>query len=229
MTAELGRTYPNAQVIGVDISPVPARHDKPPNVTYIQGDIKELAKGSKDLFAASSFDYIFHRLLFMGMTGWPEYIKTVCALLAPGGWLELQELDLTIYNADGSSKTGDLWYWSYFLEDSQSLGLDPMIGSKLASMLKSTSELGDIEENTYRWPTADPDPAHPEGKVLWEHMSGSGRQMAQLLIANICGRKRDAEMVKKLQEDVGRWYSHDGLAEGSHARLFVVLGQKPAK
>ena len=44
LTVKLGREFPDAEVIGVDISPVPNRHKKPDNVTFVQGNVLDLVK-----------------------------------------------------------------------------------------------------------------------------------------------------------------------------------------
>lgn len=86
ITHELASLYPSAEVYGVDLSPVPNIREKLPNITYIEGNINELADGpNRDpSFEAGSFDYIFSRFLVLGMTGWKGYVERCTSLLKPG-------------------------------------------------------------------------------------------------------------------------------------------------
>ena len=137
MTFLLAQRFPNAEVIGLDISPVPKRHEQPSNLTYIQGDIMELTKANDSRLAAGTFDYIFSRLLLFGMTDWPGYVKTVHSLLQPGGWAELQDFDLTIFDSSGKRLVDEWWYYPYFVEDCRAIGLDLQAGSNLAAHMRN--------------------------------------------------------------------------------------------
>ena len=101
-TITIARKLPEAEVIGVDINPVPAMPNTPSNVTFIQGRVEDivtrvnshqLSEGHDEPFSNSfretSFDYIFARLLTCVISNWPELIDTCVSLLTPGGWLEM--------------------------------------------------------------------------------------------------------------------------------------------
>lgn len=75
ITCYLGERLPDALVSSIDISPVPAIHDKPDNVTFVQGDFRTLAS-TDGYFAQGSTDLVFNRLLICGMTDWNGYIET---------------------------------------------------------------------------------------------------------------------------------------------------------
>lgn len=78
VTHHLAATYPTAfHTYCLDLSPVPHIH-RPraaptANITYIQGDVKELSRTDERL-AAGSFDYVFSRLLICGMVDWAGYM-----------------------------------------------------------------------------------------------------------------------------------------------------------
>jgi len=91
VTRHLGKTYPAAQVYGVDLSSVPKTFGViPANVTYIQGDVRQLLHTDPRL-ALGTADFVFNRLLVLGMTDWPGYVRDVASLLKPGGWAEMQD------------------------------------------------------------------------------------------------------------------------------------------
>jgi ubiquinone/menaquinone biosynthesis C-methylase UbiE len=83
VTHTIASKFPNAQVYGLDLSPVPNIRAKLPNIGYIQGDFNKLAN-SDARFALESFDYIFSRLLIGGMTDWKGYVERCVALTKPG-------------------------------------------------------------------------------------------------------------------------------------------------
>lgn len=100
-TVQLAEKFPDAKVIGVDLSPVPNLHPKPKNVEYIQGDVRELVKAGAAPFSLGSFDYVFSRLLSFGMTDWPGYVSDISSILASGGWFEVHEFEIGHRDAEG--------------------------------------------------------------------------------------------------------------------------------
>lgn len=62
-TLDLAEVYPKSKFYGVDASCVFPENIKPPNVQFLIGNI------AKDLpFPDNQFDFIFQRLLFLGLT-----------------------------------------------------------------------------------------------------------------------------------------------------------------
>jgi len=86
MTHDIASKLPNAQVYGLDLSPVPVVREKLPNIEYIQGNFNELSDPSTrdPRFEDGSFDFIFSRLLIMGMADWKGYIERCVSLAKPG-------------------------------------------------------------------------------------------------------------------------------------------------
>lgn len=96
VTRLLASTFPQAAVIGLDLSAVPAGEKT--NAGFIQGDI--MADGVVD----GPFDFIYSRMLvYGGIRDWPAYIARAWDLLAPSGWLETQEVDTSAF-FDGDGK-----------------------------------------------------------------------------------------------------------------------------
>lgn len=86
VTHDIASHYPNAQVYGVDLSPVPIVREKLPNIEYIQANFDDLTNPREpdSRFGIGTFDYIFSRLLVLGMTNWQDYISRCVALAKPG-------------------------------------------------------------------------------------------------------------------------------------------------
>ena len=84
-THELGATFPNVKVYGVDLSPVPPLRSRLENIEYIQGDVFDLTGTDTDeRLQNGSFDYVFSRALMGGITDWERYIKLCVGLAKPG-------------------------------------------------------------------------------------------------------------------------------------------------
>lgn len=222
LTVRLGREFPEAEVIGVDISPVPNRHEKPDNVTFVQGNVLELAKSNDRRFQPGTFDYVYHRLLVLGITDWPGYIATVLSLLAPGGWSEMQDLDLTLLGDNGTNKADAWWFFRLVNEDCKAVGLDISIGSKLSSYMKDTGNLTNISELVFKLPfvvSDDVADAEIKNKSMEKNLASN-----RALVKRISGSRRSAEEVEAMIKDMEVEYHK--LTPGDHSRLFVAFGQK---
>lgn len=104
-TVTLGRMFPEAEVVGLDMNIVPSIHEKPENVTYIQARIEDVIRSvnqpsqdlhlnkphSNETLRRGTYDYIFVRFLVLAIFDWPIFVSTCASLLAPGGWLEMHE------------------------------------------------------------------------------------------------------------------------------------------
>lgn len=224
MTSLLASLYPEAQVIGVDIAAVQeGRHEQQRNLEYVQGDIRELVKSGADpRFQQGSFDFVFNRLLMLGMVDWPGYISSVASLLRPGGWLEIQEPSMSFWAAEGG-KIQDSWeFWPAFKADMKAIGLDGEIGEKLADYFRATKTLENVAESQYS-SLPDADPERPE-------LDGLGANIMSIFVVTVrkvCGdRKEESEVDKMEQEIRGQWAK--GFNKGDHFTMYVATGQKKA-
>ena len=68
----------------------------------------KLVKSDDERFANGSFDYVFSRLLSLGMTDWEGYVSEVSSILAPGGWFEVQEFEIGHHDANGTVITDEI-------------------------------------------------------------------------------------------------------------------------
>jgi len=81
VTHEMASIFPNSQVFGADLSPVPQVRRTLPNINYVQGNIMEINDAR---FEQGSFDLVFSRLLVLGISNWKTYIEHCVALTKPG-------------------------------------------------------------------------------------------------------------------------------------------------
>ncbi|KAG4256548.1 hypothetical protein FPRO03_14012 [Fusarium proliferatum] len=90
---EFGVDHPEAEVIGVDLSPIQFSL-VPPNVRFHIDDIHEQWEFSEP------FDYIHSRMMNFSISNWPEYFNKIYKNLAPGGYVEIQEIDVMMKSDD---------------------------------------------------------------------------------------------------------------------------------
>ncbi|WP_376796328.1 class I SAM-dependent methyltransferase [Thermogemmatispora sp.] len=84
---ELCHQFPQAEVVGVDLEEIKAT-TPPSNYHFVQGDVR---RGLP--FASGSFDFVHQRLLTsaLPLAAWPEVVRELARVTAPGGWIELVE------------------------------------------------------------------------------------------------------------------------------------------
>ncbi|KAF9876781.1 methyltransferase domain-containing protein [Colletotrichum karsti] len=113
---EFGELHPEAEVLGIDLShprtecnlliELVAVEEKgfltscrvPPNVTFEIDDIEE------PWLYKEPFDYIHSRMMTSSISDWRQFIQRSYDNLTPGGYLEVQDMDLMPQSDDGTLK-----------------------------------------------------------------------------------------------------------------------------
>lgn len=90
--------YPNAEVIGTDLSPIQPSW-VPPNCFF---EIEDATQAWT--FKENDFDLVHMRYLVGSIPDWTELFKQAYRVLKPGGWLESFESDAPITSKDGTVK-----------------------------------------------------------------------------------------------------------------------------
>ncbi|KAJ7457658.1 S-adenosyl-L-methionine-dependent methyltransferase [Mycena galericulata] len=130
--------FPDAQVLAVDLSPVPENIPLPKNMIFETLDV------TKDFpFEEQSFDVVHARLLLMHVPGSQVVLERVAKLVKPGGWLVLEDLDMQSMMESGGPVVKEvIRIWRNILN---SRGADGDIGRKMESIIEASgafSELG---------------------------------------------------------------------------------------
>ncbi|KAJ5731417.1 uncharacterized protein N7483_005925 [Penicillium malachiteum] len=90
-------SHPGAEVIGTDLSPIQPSW-VPPNLRFLVDDAE-----SPWLFSSTRpFDFIHIRDLGGSIADWPRLLEQAYANLKPGGWIELQEFEVTLKSDNDS-------------------------------------------------------------------------------------------------------------------------------
>lgn len=100
---EMADEFPNAVVIGTDLSPIQPGW-VPPNCKFYVDDAEDEWTYSTD----EHFDFIHGRGLCGGIADWPRFYGQVYQNLKPGGWLEIQEYGGTFKSEDDTVQRA-LW------------------------------------------------------------------------------------------------------------------------
>ncbi|KAI5464953.1 S-adenosyl-L-methionine-dependent methyltransferase [Mariannaea sp. PMI_226] len=144
---DFGDEHPDAEVIGVDLSPSQPSF-VPPNVTFEIDDIDE------DWTYSQPFDYIHSRFMNFSVQNWTSYLEKIFKNLAPGGYVELQEVDVTMGCDDGTlTKDHTLFKWCELLDEAAiKLGRSFERTNRFKDIM---AEIGfvDVVETRFKWPT----------------------------------------------------------------------------
>ncbi|KAH0429720.1 hypothetical protein CcaCcLH18_08263 [Colletotrichum camelliae] len=127
---EISELFPNAEVIGNDLSPVQTTW-VPPNVKFEVDDVEST-------WVAPKYDFIYSRFMAGAIADWPKLVKSTFANANPGGWVEFQDWDL-LYRSDDDSINDDHYSMKMdkmFMECSRKVGRDPQPGPQLEQWMR---------------------------------------------------------------------------------------------
>lgn len=157
VTHLMSEAFPRATCVGLDLSETPGLRSCPANVRFFEGNA---ATQEPTQWTASDggsplpqdeclFDYVFSRLLILGMSGWQDFIRKEFLLLKPGGWAEVHDLAWDWYDPDGSV-VSDQWSWLRMVREDfeTSKGMDLACGKKAKAWML---EAGFVDVQVYRY------------------------------------------------------------------------------
>ncbi|WAO93433.1 Hypothetical protein NCS54_01098100 [Fusarium falciforme] len=95
---DMGDEYPEADVLGIDLSPIQPSW-VPPNVRFMVDDAE-----AEWIHPPDTFDFIHIRHMTSSIRDWPRLVSQAYRALKPGGWIELQELRFVLECDDGTMR-----------------------------------------------------------------------------------------------------------------------------
>ncbi|KAJ6262429.1 hypothetical protein Dda_3237 [Drechslerella dactyloides] len=107
---EAAEKYPEAEVIGVDISPHLKPVETPGNLWCQVDDLNEPFN-----FKPGEFDFVHSRLVAPGInrSRWPSYLRDCFSVLKSGGWLQMVEIYFNVQSDNGTlTENHGLRRWS---------------------------------------------------------------------------------------------------------------------
>ncbi|KAL2214517.1 S-adenosyl-L-methionine-dependent methyltransferase [Sarocladium strictum] len=139
--------HPEAQVTGVDLSPIQPDF-VPPNLSFEIDDLE------KEWTWRTKFDFIFARMMLGCFEDLPGMIKVAYDNLEPGGYLELQDMALPARSDDETLRPDShlaLWC-NYCLDAGKNLGR-PVFPVDEYKKYLADAGFEDIVEVQKKWPT----------------------------------------------------------------------------
>ncbi|KAF6834009.1 TAM domain methyltransferase [Colletotrichum musicola] len=156
--------HPEAQVIGVDLSPMQPSW-VPPNLSFELDDLE------KDWTWSKPFDLIFGRVLAGSISNYQDFISKAFANLEPGGYLEMQDFALPYRCDDGTlPETSPIHRLSTLFREGTALAGRRMdLAPTYAALMREAGFEG-VEEWQGRWPVNRwPRDAHHKELGAWTH------------------------------------------------------------
>ncbi|KAF6831670.1 methyltransferase domain-containing protein [Colletotrichum musicola] len=159
-----GDEHPEAEVLGNDLSAVEPCF-VPPNVTFEVDDLEEEWTFSRP------FDFIHSRVMSSSIDDWKLYLRRCYDNLTPGGYIELQEIDLFAKSDDDTLKPDSamMKLCNLLYDASVKFGRPYMSIPTLKGLLEETGFV-DVTMDVYKWPS-NGWPKEPRYKELglWQH------------------------------------------------------------
>ncbi|KAF9177072.1 hypothetical protein BGZ49_005799 [Haplosporangium sp. Z 27] len=208
---EMANEFPDANIVGVDMSPVFPSTIIPSNCRFVRQDIIQGLP-----FPDNYFDFVHQRLLVAGLTpeNWVNVIKELERVTKPGGWIELAEVD-----GKGDSAgpcTSKIWDWI----DKALLtrGVDVFIG-KDERLKRMVEEANIVNVNQYVIPLPTGEHGGKVGKLLLDNVLSFYSAVTPIVIHGAGVDKEEyEEAVRISQKEVEEYKSY-------HV-FFIITGQK---
>ena len=240
-TVQLAAMFPSAKVYGLDISNVPdsAQQMAPKNVTWAVGNVLDIDHGkpgndrdhdqrgsviSREIFTPGGLDYIFGRMLFLGISDWTRYFTTTARSLRSGGIIEHQDLDWRFYRVNTSECLSDKWEWHrHVVSAAETAGLSIHAGSNAALLMKEAGlEVISVQEFEFSFvPSSKTPNSQSMGKYVQAKLIP---QYPELLGKMLRAEGIAGEELKRLTENALRDLASE---EGLHQKYTVTIGKKP--
>lgn len=147
-TIQIATILPSATIYGLDLTQVPeaSREMAPGNVVWAQGNALDVDYDqpgddimSREIFTPGGLDYIFGRMLFLGISNWSKYFSITSQALRSGGIIEHQDLDWKFYRVGTSECVSDDWEWhKAILSGAKKSGLSTTSGSDATPLMRES-------------------------------------------------------------------------------------------
>ena len=195
----------------------------PPNVSFMQGTFTDLVETGA--LKENEFDYVFQRMLVMGVVDWQRHTNAAVRLLKPGGWLEMQDLSFHVYDRKEKLIDDRYSYIRVIQVVSAERGLDPFCGQHLAEHMEA-ARLRHISSDEFPWAWTYWS-ERPETALIAAHWQ-SPRQVEvnNTLLDKLVGS------TSTFSQDQAESFKRENVAsskqaeEGVHFVYGVVFGQK---
>ena len=218
---EMGDTYPSAQVLGIDLSPIQPTW-VPPNVRFMVDDAE-----SEWLHPRNHFDFVHARHCLPAFKDWPRLLANAYAHLQPGGWLEIQEIHFVASCDDGTMPEGyALAKMLNLVRDGlEMMGVDLHGAPQLATKLRQAGFEG-VDEQIVKLPIGKwpKNPLLKKVGLYFQAVIMDG--LEGVTLGPLCrGLKWSKEEVEVFLAGVRKDLKNSSIH--SYCRMYTIYGQKP--
>nr|A0A384XC21.1 RecName: Full=Methyltransferase str2; AltName: Full=Strobilurin A biosynthesis cluster protein r2 [Strobilurus tenacellus]ATV82112.1 S-adomet dependent methyltransferase 1 [Strobilurus tenacellus] len=186
---QAAKLYPDADVLAIDMNPIPAR-PLPPNVRYQNINVLEPFP-----FEAASFDVIHIRLVLCHLPDGHSVLKRIIDLVAPGGWLLIDDIDWAEAFEGLDKAPGIKRGLTALVRSMEAEAGDPHYGKTLKPYLEASKELSEVHVREVELPV-NPIPEDPA-------LAGLSQMMRKALVGALGAAKQSSATVgltKEVQE-----------------------------
>ncbi|KAL7808053.1 S-adenosyl-L-methionine-dependent methyltransferase [Trichoderma aethiopicum] len=195
---DVAEQYPDAEVVGLDISPHMVPEEMPNNLDLQVDDLN-----GEFTFPSNYFNVVHSQMMAGGIhaTRWPSYLQDMYRVLQPGGWCQLVEIYFNAQSDNGTlSPDHALSRWSSGYLDAMHPQKDPRAALRLKDWMRNAG-FTDIESRLLTlpmcsWPTDPRDHAigalnvsnvsqllYSMGLYPFTHIRGMPLEDFQLMVA----------------------------------------------
>ncbi|KAJ5544910.1 hypothetical protein N7461_007214 [Penicillium sp. DV-2018c] len=230
-TIQLAALLPSANVVGVDITPVPASAlaAASPNLQWETGNIlevdmeKQTDSLSRGALAPNTIGYFFGRMLFLGINDWRKYFQVASLMLQDQGIIEHQDLDWKFYRVGTDECLSHNWKWyARLMEAVEKTGLSENSGSNAACLMEAAG-LKVIETRKFEFSFV-PSAKTPNSQAMGRYVQAKLMSNYPELMRKLLGSLNIAhDEVEQLIRDALRDLSSE---EGIHQKYTVTIAKK---
>ncbi|RSL89655.1 hypothetical protein CEP52_014859 [Fusarium oligoseptatum] len=215
------------RIMPTKMGPSERRHGErktsvPPNVQFQIDDIDE------EWTYSMPFDFVHSRMMNSSVKDWRVYLKKCLQSLAPGGYVEVQEIDLNAKSDDETLREdSNLSRWLKLLSEA-TVHLDrPYQDIRQIKYIMAEVGFKDVTVDYFKWPT-NPWPKDTKHKTLGQwHNANVGSALEALTLApftRALGWKAEEvrAFVAQVRKDLNDRRIH------AYWPIVSVYGQKPA-
>lgn len=232
-TVQIAGIFPSAKVYGLDISDVPEAVQKmaPANAAWAVGNVLDVDHNkpgndvmSREIFAPGTLDYIFGRMLFLGINNWPRYFSTAYHSLKSGGIIEHQDLDWKFHRVGTSDCLSDNWEWHRaVVSEAEQSGLSTRAGSNAQAIMEKAG-LEIISVQTFEFSFV-PSSKTPNSQAMGRYVQAKLVPQYPELLRKMLGAQGIAgEDLERLTKESLRDIASE---EGVHQKYTVTIARKP--
>ncbi|KAK5120235.1 hypothetical protein LTR85_006441 [Meristemomyces frigidus] len=221
---DFAKQCPDAEVLGFDLQESPAWSCLPSNCKLRVADLEDAATWSS---FDESFDFVYGRMIVVGVKDWPRLFQRCFQALKPGGWMEIQDLRFPIQCSDEQSADASKFVqWSHLMIDAmQKFHLSPQAMDSFPTLMGEVGFQRVTMEDfkMFSGPWSEMEEERELGRMGMMNFSLGLRGFSSTLFTNALGwsAERHEALVQELLQEL-----RDGMYR-AYLPIKVCFAQKP--